>query len=255
MLSYQFLNTHSHSKPVKVLIHGLFGSKENLNVIAKFLANEFNVLNIDVRNHGDSFHSDEISYEIMANDVVELLDNLNLKNVDLIGHSMGGKIAMQIALNHAYLVNKLIVLDIAPTNYKPRHDDVFSGLLAVDLATIDTRKDADNIMANHIQETGVRQFLLKSLTKTDSGFMWKFNLNALHTHYNAILMKPSGTPFSGPTLFIKGANSEYIDATHRAEILALFPNSKAKVLAGCGHWLHAEKPDQVNLSITQFLNA
>lgn len=252
LLNYSQLSFHENSLPI-VVIHGLFGSKENLNVIAKPLSEKHTVINVDVRNHGLSFHCEEMTYALMADDIVQLLNHLNYRNCILIGHSMGGKIAMQVALNHPELVKKLVVLDIAPTHYLGRHQAIFDGLLSIDTKTLSNRNDADSQLNDKIQEPGVRQFLLKSLAKSENGFLWRFNLKAIIANYENILKKPTGNIFTKETLFIKGANSDYITTEHRQEIAALFPNSKAKIIVGAGHWLHAEKPSQVNLAISQFL--
>ena len=185
--------------------------------------------------------------------VIEFLDQQNIIATFVIGHSMGGKVAMQVALNTPEKVDKLVVLDIAPVTYEPRHDDVFKGLNAVNDARISSRQDADSVMSKYIVEPSVRQFLLKSLVKTQNRFDWKFNLTILQNKYCDILQAPSGTAFTGKTLFIKGSNSEYITENMRDVFLKFFPKCKAKVIHGTGHWLHAEKPTAVNKSITDFI--
>lgn len=167
---------------------------------------------------------------------------------------MGGKVAMQVALNTPKKVSKLVVLDIAPVNYEPRHDDVFKGLNAVNNTHISSRQDADTILTEFIVESGVRQFLLKSLIKSDTGFEWRFNLSILQSNYTDILAAPAGKPYLGKALFIKGSNSQYITENMRETFLSLFPNCKAKVIHGTGHWLHAEKPAAVNKSISDFIS-
>jgi len=239
--------------PHLILIHGLFGSLENLNVIARALSEFFTVTAIDLRNHGRSDHSEHMSYPLMCEDINDLMIQLTIEHAIFVGHSMGGKVAMQVALNMPEKVKKLVVLDIAPVTYEPRHDDVFLGLNAVTDSNITTRQDADNNMAEFINEAGVRQFLLKSLVKSDDGFDWRFNLPILQSKYCDILASPTGNPFSGEALFIKGSNSEYITEDMREIFLKLFPNCKAKVIHGTGHWLHAEKPIAVNKTITDFI--
>lgn len=252
LLNFTELSNIPNSLPV-VVIHGLFGSKENLNVIAKPLSEHHRVINVDLRNHGQSFHANDMDYPNMAKDVFVLLDHLAIEECIIVGHSMGGKVAMQMALDCPSRVKKLVILDIAPTHYLPRHKTIFDGLKSVNLNTIQTRKDADVQLSNYISEVGVRQFLLKSLAKENDTFVWRYNLDQIIANYDAILSKPIGDMYAGPTLFIKGANSDYITEQHRNEIAALFPNAKAKIIAGAGHWLHAEKPSQVNLAISQFL--
>lgn len=242
--------------PDVVLIHGLFGSLENLNAIAKPLSENYRVTNIDLRNHGRSFHSDIMNYSVMANDVVELLASLNINNTHIVGHSMGGKVAMQIALEHPQLVNKLVVLDIAPVSYEPRHGSIFKGLKEVAEKHIEDRKTADTILQKHISELGVRQFLLKSYAKNeDNEFSWRFNVDTLFSQYGNILslIKANDSCLCN-TLFIKGNDSDYILPEYRSAIMDLFPNAKAKVIQGAGHWLHAQKPEAVNKSINDFLH-
>lgn len=251
LLNYSQIGEESENLPV-IVIHGLFGSKENLNIIAKPLSEKHRVINVDLRNHGQSFHDAHMNYGVMADDVFRLLNTLGIERAILIGHSMGGKVAMQMALSHGERIEKLVVLDIAPTMYTPRHQNVFNGLNNVKLDSINNRAEADKQLAQHIVEPGVRQFLLKSLAKTDAGFSWRFNVEHIIAAYDEILSKPEGQTFKKPTLFIKGANSDYIQESHRQEIAAHFPNAKAKIIAGAGHWLHAEKPTQVNLAIAQF---
>ena len=240
--------------PLVVLIHGLFGSLENLGGVARALSEHFQVLNVDVRNHGRSAHSDEMNYALMAADLSETLDNSGLRPFAVLGHSMGGKVAMEFALRHPQQLDRLIVADIAPVSYNARHSAVFAGLNAVDLAHIANRSEADKQMAQHVEEPGVRQFLLKSLEKTDDGFRWRFNLTALQQQYPQLISAPqAGGQFNGKVLFIKGAESDYILPEHRPTILGLFPAAQAKIIQGTGHWLHAEKPSAFNKLVSDFL--
>lgn len=243
--------------PHVILIHGLFGSLENLNGIAKPLSENFTVTNIDLRNHGKSFHSSNMNYVDMAGDVCALMNHLNIDNAHVVGHSMGGKVAMQVALNTPELVSRLVVLDIAPVTYNPRHDDIFKALNKVTAQSITDRKAADTLMQEHIDELGVRQFLLKSFAKNDAGqFAWRFNLPVLEREYKHILsaIKANDSCLCD-TLFVKGNDSDYILASHRSAIMDLFPKAQAKVIHGAGHWLHAQKPQAVNKVINDFLNS
>lgn len=240
-----------------VLIHGLFGSLENLNVIAKPLSEHFRVTNVDLRNHGLSPHSDEMDYLAMANDIVQLMATLKIQKAHIVGHSMGGKVAMQVALTHSELVDKLVVLDIAPVSYPARHTQILEALNAVKNADISDRKQADLIMQPYIEELGVRQFLLKSLYKNDAGkFVWRFNLSVLDNKYSTITDNiNANNSCLCETLFIKGNDSDYILAEHREAINSLFKNVSAKIIHGAGHWLHAQKPQAVNKAINDFLTA
>lgn len=253
------LHTHSSgqhntcSVPV-VLIHGLFGSYENLGVIARSLSEQYHVINIDVRNHGRSEHSQQMSYALMVEDLAQTLDALDVPQAAVLGHSMGGKLAMAFALTYPERVAKLILADVAPIHYPPRHNSVFTGLMAVNLATINNRSEADKQLAKFIEEIGVRQFLLKSLVKDNEQFTWRFNLSALHANYNELIgAAVVDGQYTGPTLFIKGGNSDYILPEHKARIMQLFPKAQAKVIQGTGHWLHAEKPLVFTRLVTDFL--
>ncbi|CAI3799344.1 alpha/beta fold hydrolase [Rheinheimera sp. MM224] len=237
-----------------VLIHGLFGSYENLGVIARALAGQWQVVNLDMRNHGRSDWHDSMSYALMAEDVKDTLDHLGLEQVILLGHSMGGKIAMEFALRYPERVNKLILADISPVQNRPRHLEILSALDGIDLNNLQSRQQADQQLALSITETGVRQFLLKSLHKEDDHFRWRFNIKALIANYQQLLeAPPSKGPYTGPTLFIKGAESDYLLPEHQSLIQQLFPPSKAKVIMGTGHWLHAEKPVAFTKIVTDFL--
>jgi len=258
-----------------ILIHGLFGSMDNLNMIARALAKNYRVTNIDVRNHGYSFQQNSMSYGELAHDVVHLLDHLAIDNTAILGHSMGGKIAMQVALEYGERITKLIVADIAPVTYPNHHQQIIEGLKAIDLTKVKNRKDADNQLAAYVDNVGVRQFLLRNLSKNNSKnnskkdskkvnpqeninkqiqFQFKCNLEFISNCYPQIMQGYQGErSFNGETLFIKGANSDYINQQHRDIIIKLFPNSKAKIITGAGHWLHAEKSVAFNKIVNDFL--
>jgi len=242
-----------------ILIHGLFGSMDNLNMVSRTLAKSYCVTNIDVRNHGDSFQKNSMSYSELAQDVIELLDHLDIDNSAILGHSMGGKIAMQIALEHHSRVNKLIVADIAPVAYPAHHQEIISGLKAIDLSKVNNRKDADQQLANYVEDHGVRQFLLRNLAKSNNEtgeYHFKCALNYISECYPQIMFGYQGnSTFRDKTLFIKGGNSNYITAAHRPIISKLFPNSKAKIINDAGHWLHAEKSVAFNKIVSDFLSS
>ncbi len=239
-----------------VLIHGLFGASDNLKQLGKYLSSHFNVVAIDARNHGHSPKKEGMHYRDLANDVFAVLDELNFDKAYFVGHSMGGKIAMSAALENPSRVHALCVLDIAPVAYESRHDSIFKGLNAVNdsLDTINTRKDADTILSDSITELGVRQFLLKSLVKGEQSFSFLFDVKGLQRDYASILDWPfESQSYQGKVLFIKGANSDYILPAHKEAITRFFPSARAKIIAGVGHWLHAEKPETVNKSVLDFL--
>ncbi|TYK65677.1 alpha/beta fold hydrolase [Colwellia echini] len=242
-----------------VLIHGLFGTLENLNMVAKPLAEHYRVTSVDVRNHGDSFHAKSMEYSELAQDIVNLLDHLNIQRCILLGHSMGGKIAIQVALEHPERVTKLIVADIAPVNYPAHHLKIIEGLQAIDLSKVTKRKDADTQLAPFVESVGVRQFLLRNLALNDQGqFAFKCSLTDISACYPQIMkgneLTNSTSAYQGSTLFIKGGTSDYILPEHRTTIAALLPNSKAKVIQGAGHWLHAEKTIAFNKIVSDFIN-
>ena len=253
LLNYQQLGQGEHL----VLIHGLFGSLENLNMVAKPLAQHFCVTSIDVRNHGQSFHDQGMSYPALAEDIINLLDSLSITTCHMLGHSMGGKIAMQLALLYPTRIKKLIVADIAPVAYSARHLKIIEGLQSIDLTTVNKRSDADKQLANYVSESAVRQFLLRNLTSNAQGeFYFKCNLNLIVQGYKDVLLNIENKhdkKFEGETLFIKGSNSDYILPQHQSAIAGLFSQAKAKIIQGAGHWLHAEKTVAFNKIVMDFL--
>ncbi|MGF1786177.1 alpha/beta fold hydrolase [Photobacterium swingsii] len=239
-----------------ILIHGLFGSLDNLGLLARTLKEHYQVISVDLRNHGQSPKSDRFTYREMAEDVLAVADHLQIEQFAVIGHSMGGKVAMALSEVAQHRLTQLIVMDIAPVAYQEhRHENVFKGLLEVAKHTVNKRSEAETYLAQHVVEPGVRQFLLKSFAKGDNGYQWRFNVDALIANYATIMGWEPVQPFIGKTLFIKGQNSEYIQTAHRAEVAKQFPNAKAHMVANTGHWLHAEKPDVVSRIILNFLDA
>lgn len=238
-----------------LLIHGLFGSLENLGMVRRGLESHFNVVSVDLPDHGSSCRTEQFSFETYAEKILAVMDELAIDKAHIMGHSLGGKVAMYIALHYPHRVNKLIIADIAPVAYPPRHTNVMQGLNAVSLETIEHRKQADQQMAAHVKELGVRQFLLKSLTNDEGQWQWRFNLPLLQRDYPLLSGAiDADSPFNQPTLFIKGGNSDYLLPEHKPHIARLFPNSKARIIAQTGHWLHAEKPDTFNKVVLDFVN-
>lgn len=244
-----------HGYPV-LLIHGLFGNLDNLaNCGRQLQQSGYRVIQFDVVNHGESPTQEQTNYQSMAKDVIELLDHLQIQQCAVIGHSMGGKIAMMLALIAPARITALVVADIAPVRYNSHHVQVFAGLEALWNSPPENRKAADVQLANYIEDSGVRQFLLKNLSWTQGHLRWRLRYSQVKTNYSEILNWPSVTAtYSGPVLFIKGALSDYIVSAHQAEIARYFPNAKAHVIAGTGHWLHAEKPEAFNRSVERFLS-
>lgn len=217
---------------------------------------EFNIISIDLPDHGKSQHSEQFSFSTYAQSIIHLLSTLDITTIHLVGHSLGGKIAMQIALSQPDLISTLTVLDIAPVSYEPRHTNVFKSLLNVNLAEIDDRKDADKQMSEFVSEASVRQFLLKSLYQDNGSghWHWRFNLALLERDY-ALLSRGfvSEEQFRKPVLFLKGENSDYLKASYTKQTTELFPDSRVRVISGAGHWLHAEKPSECAKHIRTFL--
>lgn len=237
-----------------ILLHGLFGNLDNLGLLARDLKVDHQVISLDLRNHGHSFQSEHHDYDRMAKDVVDLLAHLKINNYILIGHSMGGKVAMKVAEAAQSDVKKLIVLDMAPVNYtQSRHDNVFNGLKAVLAQRPTTRKQALDILAQHIEMEGVRQFLGKSLYLANDHLSWRFNVESLWNNYRHILGWNPIDQISTPTLFVKGGDSDYLTSEHQPEVQKQFSHAKAHVIANTGHWLHAEKPTEVLRTIRKYI--
>lgn len=228
-----------------IILHGLFGQSDNWNTLAKQISERgFEVYTVDQRNHGLSPHSTEWNYQTMSDDIVELIKDLHLKKVILMGHSMGGKTAMQVTINHSELIDKLIVVDIAPRYYPPHHQSVLQGLSAVDFNVVKTRKEADLIMSEHITDMGTKQFLLKNIFWKDTGEMdWRFNFNVIREQIeNTGEMISASQACNVPALFIKGEKSDYIDENDVEMIRKIFPQYDMQTIIDAGHWIHAEKP-------------
>ncbi|WP_428772062.1 alpha/beta fold hydrolase [Vibrio sp.] len=240
--------------PVVVLLHGLFGNLDNLGLLARDLRSDHTVLSVDLRNHGLSFHSSQLDYQSMATDVSALLDHLAISQAIVIGHSMGGKVAMKLVEIAPESVAKLVVLDIAPVAYQTRrHDNVLAGLNAVTAQKPASRQQALQILAQHIEIDGVRQFLSKSLYKEGNHLAWRFNVPAIEQNYWNILGWQPISPTAIPTLFVKGGNSDYLTNEHQPLVQQQFSHAKAHVIANTGHWLHAEKPVEVLRVIRKFI--
>ncbi|WLD57507.1 alpha/beta fold hydrolase [Salinispirillum sp. LH 10-3-1] len=229
-----------------IIIHGLFGDGLNWGGVSRILKDSYRLILPDMRNHGRSAHDDDITYPTMAQDVVELMDELDVPSAHIVGHSMGGKIAMTLALQHPERVQSLTVVDIAPKAYPVRHRDVFAGLKAVADAHPESRHDAEELLTEHIQTTDVRTFILKNLERTDDGFAWRINWHALYEHYQDLADFPiTEGQYTGPTQFLVGELSDYVTKEDQPTISRLFPQATGRVVGGTGHWLHAEKPELV----------
>lgn len=242
-------------KPLLIL-HGFLGMSDNWKSFAsKYAENGFQVHLLDLRNHGKSFHSDEFNYNVMANDIVEYCHHYNLKKIDLIGHSMGGKVAMLLATTYPELVDKLVVADIGPKYYAPHHQDILAGLNAVDFSTKPDRAEVEEILSSFIPDFGTRQFLMKSLFWKEPGQLaFRFNLEVFNKKIEEIgaALLPE-KHFDNPTLFIRGGNSKYILDDDFVEIKKQFPKFKTETITKVGHWLHAENPQLFFEKTLEFL--
>jgi pimeloyl-ACP methyl ester carboxylesterase len=240
--------------PPLLILHGFLGSGGNWSTLARTRFSGLrDVYALDARNHGRSPHTDAFSYALMAADVVAFLDANGLQQADVLGHSMGGKTAMTLALAHPDRVRSLIVADMAPRAYPPGHHELLAALSGLDLAQIDSRQDADARLAGSVPDWGVRQFLLKNLDRTPGGYAWAANLDALVRQYDEVLRAIDGTPFEGPALFVRGARSGYVRDSDLPEVERLFPAAQLVTIPDAGHWVHAEAPDAFADAVVGFL--
>lgn len=230
--------------PPLIILHGVFGSGDNWLTISKLFAPHFHVFLVDQRNHGRSPHTDDFSYDLLVEDLHDFANQQNLETFFLIGHSMGGKVAMKFAARYPGRLRKLVVVDIAPRYYNPHHQQILAGLKAIDPDTMSGRAEAEQAMAAHIPELDVRQFLLKNLYRNEEGkFAFRINLPVLERSIAIIgeALAPDSR-IQVPSLFIKGQNSRYISDQDKTEIPVMFPNSSLVEIAGAGHWVQAEQP-------------
>lgn len=231
-------------KPLLIL-HGFLGMSDNWKTLGVQFATEgFEVHMLDLRNHGRSFHSEEFSYELMAQDILEYCNEHNLSNVDMIGHSMGGKTAMLFATLYPQMVEKLIVADIGPKFYPQHHQTILAGLNAVDFAKKPSRSEVEDTLSEYITDFGTRQFLMKSLYWQEPGQLaFRFNLAVFNKKMDEIgVALPEDAVFNKPTLFIRGGNSNYILDSDFEAIRKHFPQAVFETIPNAGHWLHAENP-------------
>ena len=238
-----------------IILHGLLGSSDNWRSIAAQLSQDRQVISVDLANHGQSPHTDKVSYHAMANDVANLIQILGLKKVDMLGHSIGGEVAMTVTAIYPDQIKSLIVVDIAPKRYPDRHGDIFDALLSIDISTITKRSEADVTLAKSISNKAVRQFLLKNLTKTNEQLKWQLNLTLLAREYPALLEAVcEGIRIKQPSLFIRGALSDYIEDGDVRLIKQQFLSVDIVTIEKAEHWIHAERPDEFLSTVRVFLN-
>jgi esterase len=241
-----------------VILHGLFGSGKNWQSQVRRFAEHFQVFTVDLRNHGESFHADEMNYSAMAEDVAGLLYRLELSDCDILGHSMGGKVAMTLALQNPDLVARMIVADIAPVAYFHHYDDLINPILALPLETIESRAQAEQLLRQNIPEDQLRAFLLQNLVRESAGWRWRVNWEVIQRDMEWLTgfgELPQDWFIKLPTLFLRGEKSDYIGEAEIEVIQQRFQNCRIETIEAAGHWLHAEKPGAFNQLVLDFLQA
>jgi len=242
-----------------IILHGLLGASGNWHTLSKNVFSEaYTVYAVDQRNHGESPHDDQLDYPSMAKDLSEFMDQHGLEQAHILGHSMGGKTAMRFALDRPERVDRLIVVDIAPKAYPPHHLELIDALEALDLSQHDRRQSIDEALAKDVPSWPIRQFLLKNLSydSEKEGYVWKNNLPAVRANYEYISGAVDLTNrFKGPTLFVRGENSSYVQSEDIAEIWQGFPKAKIVTVEDAAHWVHAEAPDAFARVVMDFLHA
>ncbi|WP_209427130.1 alpha/beta fold hydrolase [Pararhodobacter sp. SW119] len=243
--------------PALLIVHGLFGSARNWGAVAKRLSARGPVLAVDMRNHGESPHADSHDYPYMAGDLAEVIEAEG-GPVDVLGHSMGGKAAMRLALERPELVRRLVIADIAPVGYGHSQSQHIAAMRGLRLEGLTSRAEADRRLAETVDDPGLRAFFLQSLDLKADPPRWRLNLDVLAAEMDRIIGWPEAgdlPPFDGPTLFLAGAESDYVRAEHRGVIRALFPSARFARIPGAGHWLHAEKSKEFAEAVRVFLDA
>ena len=234
---------HFGSGEPLIILHGLFGQSDNWTSIARKLGENFSVYTLDLRNHGQSGHDNAMNYDVMADDLLETIDHFGIQKMHLIGHSMGGKVAMLFALKYPERIKKMIIADIGPRFYEPHHQKILQGLNQLDLGSLTSRSDAENELSQLIPDAGTRQFLLKNLYRNnEGGFSWRFNLPVITEEIDHIGEQLPPGICTTSALFFHGGKSEYIIPSNYTDILNYFPNAEFQIMQGAGHWLHAENP-------------
>ena len=239
-----------------IVMHGLFGSSRNWHSQLRRFADSYEVLAIDLRNHGQSFHADEMSYTAMAGDVARLLDRLGLSECRVLGHSMGGKVAMTLAIQYPGLVSRMVVADIAPLAYYHHYDDLIEPILALELDSFESRTQVDHALRPNIPEDQLRAFLLQNLVRESTAWRWRINWRVIQRDMEALTgfdELPRDWLGELPTLFIRGASSDYIDDVGIEVIERHFENASIATIAAAGHWLHAEKPEEFSQLVLDFM--
>lgn len=251
-----FFRHYGQGQPV-IILHGIFGVSDNWVTIGKKLAEKFSVYIPDQRNHGQSPHSVTFNYYALADDLLEFIREHKLEKPIIIGHSMGGKVAMTFALEHPDIVEKLVVVDISPRKYPGRniHFDMINAMMAVDFDTVETREDVENQLLESIPNKRIRLFVMKSLyRKTRHTFDWRLNLEAISANMDFVFDGVESTDsYQKPTLFIRAGVSDYIQDSDTPLIKELFPNAKIQIIDDASHWVHADNPEELCRLFSLFL--
>jgi esterase len=238
-----------------VILHGLLGSADNWRAIGKRLSPSYQIYSVDLRNHGQSPHSERMTYPIMAEDLRELFEREQISEAHVVGHSLGGKVAMQFATSHPDRISKLVIVDIAPKAYPPSQRSILAALERLELQGFKAFGEIDAALAPTIPEAAVRQFLMKNIVRVPSGFQWRIDLASIAKSYDELTKAiiPDGI-YDKPALFMRGGRSDYIADTDLPAIQAIFPRAELVTIAGAGHWLHADSMDEFLQVVTDFLS-
>lgn len=230
--------------PPLLILHGLFGSSDNWQTHARVFAQSHTVYLVDQRNHGHSLHEHGMDYDVLANDLFELVAHLGLRDVRMIGHSMGGKTIMRFAQQYSFLIDKMVVADMGVKEYPSHHDEVFKGLFAVDVSHCATRKEAESRLSNYVSDSGTVQFLLKNLYWKEPGVLaWRFNLQEIYEKRERLMEALPLEKVDSTVLFLTGGKSHYVLGGDHESIREMVPNACFLSMENAGHWLHADQPE------------
>ena len=243
--------TLGQGEPV-IILHGLFGMLDNWQTFGKQLADEYQVYLVDQRDHGRSPHTDAYTYPLLAQDIKDFMDEHNIPEARIIGHSMGGRTAMHVALMYPELVSQLLIVDMGVKTYKGGHEQIIDALQSIPVSEVKSRSEVDAMLAAHIPEQGIRLFLMKNLTRSkEGGYTWKINLSLLAQSYPNIMQGiPLDQTSQIDSLFVKGGRSNYILESDKEDIQSIFAKARIETIEDTGHWIHAEKPTEL-LSLTK----
>lgn len=252
-----FYKIEGNEGPWLTIIHGLFGSLDNWQTLARQWSHSFRVLSLDVRNHGRSPHYNSMSYDEMIDDIIEVLNFLKIENTVILGHSMGGKIAMHLAGIYPERIQKLIIADVAPFAYEPKHNEIFEILSSIQFEKYENRKDIEQyILSKMPNDFATAQFILKNIKRNEESmaFEFKFNLNVLKRSYQNIISYVPNKGYKENVLFLAGEKSDYISSSTTIHLFDLYPNAEIEIIKNAGHWIHAENPSEVYEKVKEFIN-